>query len=518
MVTFDGKKAHKVKKDLPSSRNKKKPFYITTAIDYVNSVPHVGHSYQKIIADVLARWHRLKGENVFFLTGTDEHGQKVDRAAKKAGLPPKKFADEMSSHFKRAWKNLNIKPDRFIRTTDRDHEKIAQKLTEKIWKRGDIYKGFYKGLYCTGCESYFNERDAINGKCPVHKEKLEILKEETYFFRLSKYQNQLLDYYEKHPKFILPYNRRKEIINRVKEGLKDLSITRTSFSWGIPFPLDKKHFEYVWWEALINYISGINWPGNNFKKYWPADIHLLGVDNGWFHCVIWPAMLMSAGISLPKSVFIHGFLTINGEKISKSLGNVIDPMYLVKKYGSDPIRYFLLREIPFGEDGDFSEEALVTRNNDELANILGNLVHRILSFIYSKNKGIVPKPGKYDKLDKQMKLKIETTMERAGTLLEELQLHKALEEILGLAKAGNEYFQAKEPWKGRFDNCLYLGANLVRSLGIIISPYIPESSEKMLGFLNTKPGSWESSRELAIKPGHKIRKPEPLFRKLELEK
>lgn len=512
MVTFDGKKSRRVKKARVSSKNV--PFYISTAIDYPSSKPHLGHAYEKICADTIARFQRLLGKDVFFCTGTDEHGLKIQRAASRAGKTPKQFVDEMVVYFRKLCKVLNISYDDFIRTSEKRHIKVAQEIFRQLHKKGLIYKGEYEGLYCVDCESFYLKKDLVEDRCPVHKRPPEVIREESYFFQMGKFQKEL----EKALKSGLaePPGRGKEILNRLKDGLRDLSVSRSSVAWGIPVPIDKKHSAYVWLDALINYISVLGWPSGKFKKYWPADIHIIGKDILWHHTVIWGSILLGAGIPLPKKVFAHGFVNLSGQKLSKARGIVVDPFELVKKYGPDPLRYFLLREIPFGEDGDFSEESLVTRNNDELADTLGNLVHRVLSFIYTKNKGVVPKPGKYDKLDKKLKLKIEITMERARTLLEELQLHKAMEEILGLAKAGNEYFQAKEPWKGDFKNCLFLGANLCRSLGIMLSPFIPESSEKMLKLLDVKPGNWESARELAIRPGHRIKKPEPLFRKLEL--
>lgn len=494
-----------------------KKFYVTTAIDYVNSRPHVGHSYQKIIADILARFHRLKGEDVFFLTGTDEHGQKVNRAAEEAGLSPKEFADKMSVYFKNAWKALNVMPDRFIRTTDKDHEKVAQDITKMIWKNGDIYKGFYEGLYCTGCEAYFTERDAVDGKCPIHKRDLEVLKEETYFFSLSKYQEKLLDHYEKHPEFILPFSRRNEIINRVKEGLKDLSITRTSFSWGIQFPFDKNHSEYVWWEALINYVSGIGWPGKKFKKYWPADAHLLGVDNGWFHCVIWPAMLMSAGIRPPKTVFIHGFLTINGQKISKSLGNVIDPNYLVEKYGADAIRFFLVRNITFGQDGDFSTDDLIERVNNELVSNLANFCYRTLSFI-QKTGSKIKSVGK-SSYDRKVLKEVEEKVKLAEKAYGGFELEMAVRHILEIGDTGNSYFQESEPWvlakrnKKRCDEVLALSANIVKKIAILLKPITPVFSKKIEKQLNVGDLAWKDLyKDLE---NHKIGKPEIVYRKID---
>jgi len=493
---------------------KKKNFQISTAIDYPSSRFHLGHAYEKICTDVMARWKELEGFNVHFSTGTDCHGLKIERAAKKAGKKPKDFVAEMSAGFRELCSVLNISHDDFIMTTERRHEKVATTILRQLERNGNIYKGTYEGLYCVDCESFYTKKDLVEGRCPVHKKPIETLREESYFFRMSKYQKRLISLIKNNPKLIWPEGKRKELLNRLKEPLRDLSISRLNVKWGIPLPFDKSMTVFVWVEALINYLTTINYPNKKFRDFWPAT-HVIGTDILWHHTAIWYSILLSLGLKLPN-VVVHGFINLGGEKLSKARNITIDPIELAEKYSPDPLRYFLLREIPFGEDGDFSEEALVTRNNDELADILGNFVHRVLSFIYSKNKGIVPKLGKLDRLDRKIKLKIETSMERSRTLLEELQLHRALEEILGLAKAGNEYFQAKEPWKHDSSNCLYLGANLVRSLGIMLSPFIPESSGKMLKMLDVKPGDWESARELAVNPGHKIRKPEPLFRKLEV--
>ena len=487
-------------------------FYVTTAIDYVNLPPHLGHAYQKVIADVLARWQRVRGENVFFLTGTDEHGQKIEDSAKKAGWAPKDFVDKMSSEFKKAWELLCIDYDRFIRTTDRDHEEIVKKFIEKIKK--DIYKSTYEGLYCVDCENYLTEKDLVDGKCPWHDKPPKKIKEEGYFFRLSKYEKTLLDLYKTNPGFILPDSRRNEIINRVKEGLRDLYLTRKV--WGIEFPLDKEFRLYVWVEALLNYISGIGWPDDEkFKKFWPTDIHLLGKDNSWFHCVIWPALLLSAGVELPKTVFVHGFLTVNGQKISKSLGNVISIDYLVDKYTSDGIRYFLIREIPFGQDGDFSENALVERFNNELADTFGNFAHRTLSFIQNNFDGKVPK----GELDKDLDEKVKDKKESAVMLWSELKLKEGLEEIMSIARLGNEYFQSNEPWKTIKENkkeaadCLFNCANLVKDLCILLYPVIPSSCEKLAKQINIK--IERKQLEKVLEPEHKVNKPEVLFRKIE---
>lgn len=448
----------------------KKKFYITTAIDYVNADPHIGHAYQKIVADALARWNRLQGKNTRFLTGTDEHGKKVQKAAEEAGKTPKKFTDETVKKFKKAWALLNVQPDRFIRTTDPDHKKIVQELTKKIYKKGDIYKGKYEGYYCTDCEAYYTERDAPSLTCQIHKKPLEKLEEETYFFRLSKYQKFLLDLYKEHPEFIKPESRRNEIINRVKEGLKDLSITRTSIGWGIPFPLDNKHVFYVWWEALINYLTGAD-------RYWPADLHILGKDNTWFHTVIWPAMLKSAGYKLPKETFNHGFLTFNGQKISKSLGNSISPEVLVKKYDSDSVRYFVLRHFPFtsGDDGNFDEKALIERHNNELANKLGNLVSRLSGLI--EKYGVEKTPNKL--LKKLNKKQIENNFNN-------YELDRALSTIFAFIDTCNIYIQDKKPWETKDKKVLFELKESILEIATLLSPFIPETSEKIQKIFTAK--------------------------------
>jgi len=474
-------------------------FYITTAIDYVNSDPHVGHLYQKVIADALARWHKSIGEDVFFLTGTDEHGQKIFNAAKEQKLTPQKLADKNSREFKKSWDLLNIKPSRFIRTTDEDHIKTAQEITKLIYKKGDIYKGVYEGLYCEGCEAYLTEKDLVNGECPYHKKIPQKLKEESYFFKLSKYQKKLLNHYKKNPNFILPKKRKNEIINRVKEDLKDLSITRTSFNWGIPFPIDKTHIIYVWWEALMSYLSGVNYPKS---RYWPADIHLLGKDNGWFHAVIWPAMLMSAGIELPKTVFIHGFLTFNKQKISKSLGNVISPKIMEKKYGADAIRYFLVREIPFYDDGDFSEKALINRINNELANELGNLISRTLTLCKK-----LPRINSYD-------ADLEFDIEEIKKLMQEYKITEALNEIWRFVQETNKYINQKQPWtleSEELEEVLYNCLEAIRKISILLEPFIPETSQRIFNLLNIKNQNLATFDKHI--PTYKVKPPEILFKK-----
>lgn len=445
-------------------------FYITTAIDYANAEPHIGHAYQKIVADALSRWNKLKGKEVLFTTGTDEYGKKIEGTAKSLGKDPKKFVDETSKKFKEAWKALNIDYDRFIRTTDKDHKKVVIEFIKKCKEAGDIYKGKYEGLYCVGCEAYYTERDSEDGNCPVHKKPLEKLKEETYFFKLSKYQNFLLDLYESNPEFVLPDSKRNEVISKVREGLKDLSISRSSFKWGIPFPLDESHVTYVWFDALINYYTATREKGK--EGFWgkPA-LHILGKDNTWFHCVYWPAMLKSAGLPLPKTIFNHGFLTFNGQKISKSLGNSISPIRLVNIYGADSVRYFCLRQFPFaeGKDGDFTEKSLIERHNNELADKLGNLVSRTSTLA-----------EKYGLEETNNSILIKLNEKKIDSLMENYELDKALNEIFSFIDSCNEYIQEKKPWETKDKKVLFELVDSIRKIGSILQPFIPETSEKIL--------------------------------------
>jgi len=470
----------------------KKKFYVTTAIDYVNAEPHIGHAYQKIVADVLARFHKQKGEDVFFLTGTDEHGQKISRSAEESGKTPKEFVDLIAPKFENAWRALNIHFDKFIRTTDKDHEKKVQEFIKLMEKKGDIYKGEYCGAYCEGCEAYVTEKDLVNERCPFHPNKeLKEVREEDYFFRLSKYEKRLLKLYEKNKKYILPLFRRKEVLNRVKEGLKDLNITRLkkNMPWGIKFPLDDKYVVYVWYEALLNYITGIGWPDDKkFKKFWPAEVELLGIDNGWFHCVIWPAMLYSAGIEPAKTILINGFLTFNGQKISKSLGNTISPINLVKKYTADSVRYFCLRHFPFGEDGDFDEKALVNRHNNELANKLGNLVSRVSA---------LAEKYRIEKCENKLIKKLDTR--KIEKLFYNYEFDKVLNEIFGFIDICNEYIQKKKPWENGDKKVLYELVESIKEIAKLLWPFIPTASEKISEQFKSD----------------KIKKGEILFRKIE---
>ena len=464
----------------------KKTFYLTTPIYYPNDIPHVGHAYTTIAADILARWHRQKGEEVFFLTGTDEHGKKIEQAAKKQGKKPKEFADELVKKYKGDWRKLNINYDRFIRTTDEDHVKVVREILQKCRDNGDIYLGEYEGFYCVPCEQYYTEKDLIDGFCPVHKIKVEKLKEKSYFFKLSKYQKKLLALYKKG--FILPKSREKEIINRVEEGLQDLSISRTSFDWGIKLPFDKKHIAYVWFDALTNYYSATREKGR--EKFWPADLHLMGKEILWFHSVIWPAMLFSAGIKPPKNAFAHGWLTIEGEKISKTTGNVINVDELVSIAGLDSARYFLMRSVPFGEDGDFSRTALVDRHNNELADKLGNLVSRVSAL--AEKYGLEKTQNNLVKKFKEKEIE---------NYLENCEFDKALNEIFAFIDSCNEHVQEKKPWETHDKKVLYELVESIRKINFYLSPFVPETSEKIARTFKTD----------------KIKKAEILFRKIDIK-
>jgi len=447
-------------------------YYVTTPIYYPNDVPHIGHAYTTIAADVLNRWNKLQGKETFFLTGTDEHGKKIAEAAEKSKLTPKEFADKLIPEFKKAWQLLNIDYDRFIRTTDKDHEKIVQEILQRVHDKGDIYKGEYEGLYCTACEAYYTEKDSIDNCCPIHKRPLEKLKEESYFFRLSKYQPFLLDLYRNNPQFISPDKRRKEIINRVKEGLHDLSISRTSFNWGIPLPFDKKHFSYVWFDALLNYYSATKEKGR--EKFWPADIHLVGKDILWFHAVYWPAILKSAGIKMPKKIFAHGWWTVNGEKMSKTAGNAIKIKELADIAGTDSARYFLLRETSFGDDGDFSKEMLIERHNNELANKLGNLVSRV--------SALAEKYG----LEKAKAIDSKKVIKKTKDYIEDLKFDRAIYEIFAFIDKTNEFIQKEKPWETHDSKVIYQASNAIKDSAILLYPFIPETSEKIAGIFNFK--------------------------------
>lgn len=459
-----------------------KNFYITTAIDYPNAIPHIGHAYEKILADVLARWHRLLQEDVFYLAGLDEHGQKIEKAAEKSGKDPQTFVDDMSKHFQKMYEVLNISNNRFIRTTEKEHEKISLAIFEAVNKKGYIYKGEYEGLYCVGCERFYLERELEEAKCPIHKKECEHIKTESYFFKLSEFQEKLIEHIKQNPEFILPEARRNEILKRLEEPLRDLSISRTNFTWGITIPNDEKHVIYVWFDALLNYLSGIDYPGNDYKKYWPADSQIIGKDIIWFHTVIWPAILMAVDLPLPKTIFAHGFLTVNSQKMSKTIGNVIDPIKLVERYGADKVRYYLCREVNPKEDGDFNEENFIEVTNADLSDTLGNLLQRVIVLIEKNFEGNVPECGELTEQDKELISKMPNLGE-LDVLMQEYKINQYTAKVWNYISECNRYVQEMQPWKVKNEKelgrILYVLSENLRIIGNLIEPIIPESAFKL---------------------------------------
>ena len=494
-------------------------YYITTPIYYINDKPHIGHAYTTTVADALARYNRLKGRDVYFLTGTDENSQKNIEAAEKFykenDLSKKEiqnYLDEMSAVWKKTWKEMKISNTDFIRTTEPRHIEAVKKFFARVWEKGDIYKGVYEGFYCTGCEEFKIENDLVDRKCPIHKKPIKKIKEENYFFRLAKYRDKLLKHIEKNPNFIMPESRRNEVVSYIKEFMTDVSITRESMKWGIPMPEIKNQKSppkadpplaekiknnaqgqvlYVWFDALLNYLSAVGFGGDEkkFRKYWPADLHLVGKDIIKFHCALWPAMLMSAGLPLPKKIFAHGFFTIDGEKMSKSLGNVVDPVEAVKKYGHDPLRYYLLREIPFGEDGDFSFARLEERYNSDLANGLGNLVSRVFA-LSEKHLEMIPK--KQEKYLKDFWKKYEEDIDG-------LKLHSALSLIWEEITKCDIIVDKEKPWelaktdKARLAKILNDLLERIRNIAVALQPFLPDTAERILNkFQGGKPQKGEA--------------------------
>ncbi len=487
----------------------KNTFFTSTAIDYPSGKPHAGHLYEKICTDVIARWERLKGKKVHFSTGLDCHGSKIERYAKEAGKSPKKFVEDMEKFFLKLCKDYNISYDDFIRTTEERHKKTVVKIVKDLHKKGDIYEGKYSGYYCSDCETYFSREDLVNGlDCPTHNKKTEFLEEDTYFFKMSKYQKRLIDYIKKNPNYIRPKKRRNEILSRLKEPLKDLSLTREKISWGIPFPGDDRFILAIWVDALINYLSTVNYPNKKYKEYWPA-LHNIGLDITWHHTVIWGSILLASGIKLPE-VYVHGFIrSASGEKMSKSFGNVIDPLELNDKYPVDAIRYYLIREIPFGDDGDFSENRLVERLNNELANDLGNLLSRTLSMVERYFKGKIPK-GKTSK-DLQKKLDVK----KVNSYMDKLELHHALDEIWKFVNECNKFVNKSKPWESdKKEEILYSLLDSLRVISILVYPFMPNTSEKINKQLGIKLGDLKDCKFGLLKSG-KVGKKEILFKKIE---
>ena len=508
--------------------NNDKKFYITTPIYYPSANFHIGHCYTTIVADAIARYKRLTGYDVFYLTGTDEHGEKIQKKANEAGVTPKEYVDKIVANAKDLWKSLDISYDKFIRTTDEEHVKCVQKIFERLYKQGDIYKGEYKGLYCTPCESFWTETQLIDGKCPDCGRDVHEVSEEAYFFKLSKYQDRLVKYYEENPDFIEPESRKNEMINNfIKPGLADLCVSRTSFDWGIPVTFDEKHVVYVWLDALTNYISALGYLSDDdslFKKYWPCDLHIVGKEIIRFHTIVWPIMLMALNLPLPKKVFGHGWLVIDGGKISKSLGNYKDPREYIDTYSVDAVRYFALREVPFGSDGSFSEEALINRTNGDLANILGNLVNRTIGMINKYFDGEVSNKGVSEKNENNLIKEAESLYIKVENYMNKLEVPKALDSIFDLFRSLNKYIDETTPWilakddskKDRLATVLYNLIEGIRIGTVLLRPFIPETTEKIFKQINTDNTSYDSVKEFGgYKSSTKVGIPEVLFQRIE---
>lgn len=508
-----------------------KTFYVTTPIYYVNDVPHIGHAYTTVACDTISRYKRLCGFDVCFLTGTDEHGQKIEQAAQKRGITPKELADSVVERFAGLWEILNISNDKFIRTTDELHKEAVRKIFKQMKDNGDIYLGHYEGWYCTPCETYLTETQLLDGNCcPSCGRETAKLKEPSYFFRMSKYGDALLKHIEDNKDFIRPESRRNEIISFIKDGLRDLSVSRVTFEWGIPVPDDEEHVIYVWLDALTNYISALGYgtDGEDYKKYWPADYHVVGKDILRFHTVYWPTMLLSAGLPLPKSVFAHGWWTVEGQKMSKSLGNAIDPAWLVEKFGVDAIRYFLLREVPFGLDGDFSFKALIHRINGDLANDLGNLLNRTLGMVNRYFDGEVQPYAESGPEDKAVEETVERVFKEVDEHISNMAFNKALMSMWELVAALNKYIDDTAPWalakdearKARLGSVLYTVLDGIRLVSLLLYPFMPETAVKMRKQLGTEQDIEKASPEdlrriRTYESGQKIGEPEQLFPRID---
>ncbi|MFR8731892.1 MAG: methionine--tRNA ligase [Clostridium perfringens] len=508
----------------------KKPYYITTPIYYPSTNLHIGNTYTTVAADAIARFKRLTGHEVMFLTGTDEHGQKIERIANEKGITPKEHVDEIVAGIKDLWKMMNISYDKFIRTTDDYHVKAVQEIFKKLYDQGDIYKDSYEGLYCTPCESFWTETQLVNGNCPDCGRPVEKAKEEAYFFKMSKYADRLIQYIEEHPDFIQPESRKNEMLNNfLRPGLQDLCVSRTSFTWGIPVSFDEKHVIYVWIDALSNYITALGYGQENqelYNKFWPADVHLIGKDILRFHTIYWPIMLMALGLELPKQVFGHGWLLVDGGKMSKSKGNVVDPVVLVNMFGADAVRYYLLREIPFGSDGLFNNEIFIKKVNTDLANDLGNLLSRTIAMVYKYFDGVIQAPTCKEAIDDELINLALSTPGKVEASIDALKIPEALESIWTLISRANKYIDETTPWilakdeekKERLGTVLYNLLETLRFVSVMISPFLTETSVKINAQLNTKVTTWESLKEFnGTVAGDKVVKGDVIFPRIDVE-